>query len=131
MAKILLLEDVEYCRRFYRVTLVAHGYTVVAATDADEARRCCAENPDIALIVAEAALGGGKEGKTAAETLAAQLGGARILYVSAYPLEHLLEAGVVHLDSPHQRAVFLAKPFSARALLDAVRGVLADRAACV
>jgi CheY-like chemotaxis protein len=116
---ILIVEDEGQVRTLECGLLEANGYHVLAASHGGEAMQICREYPGtIHLLVTDLILPqmNGRE-------LARQSGPIRpsmkVLYVSGYPDEMLVTAGVARSKVP-----FLQKPFASDVLLLSVRKVL-------
>jgi DNA-binding NtrC family response regulator len=120
---ILLVEDEPAVRGFARRTLEEQGYVVLeAATGADALSIIASDARPIALLVTDVVMPG-LQGHQLAEQLAATRPELRTLYLSGFT-----ENSVVHHGVPDHGVAFLAKPFSADALGEAVRRVLDKQA---
>jgi PAS domain S-box-containing protein len=120
---ILLVEDDPAVRGFARRTLKEQGYTVIeAAGGADALSLVASHEGPIALLVTDVIMPGMQ-----GHQLAAQLTGAlpelRVLYVSGFTENSVIDHGV-----PEHGVAFLPKPFSAEALVEAVRRLLDGQA---
>jgi PAS domain S-box-containing protein len=116
---VLVVEDEEVVRALVRDILEGSGYTVLTASDGEEAQSVGrGHNAAIHLIVTDVVMPrmGGRE---AAETLAPHLPGVKVLYMSGYTNEAIVRHGVLDPGIP-----FLEKPFTPDALLRKVRRVL-------
>jgi signal transduction histidine kinase len=119
---ILLAEDEPLVRRVLRRTLESAGYAVVEAADGEEAVKRFTEDPDrIHLCLLDVVMPR-RNGKEAAEAIAALRPGTRVLFASGYAAEVLEDRGHDRLG-----ADFIAKPVTPEELLGKVREVL-DRA---
>jgi PAS domain S-box-containing protein len=121
---VLLVEDDPRIRRIVARALRGGGYRVDVAADGVEALDGVMQRgapPD--LVVTDVVMPG-MDGRTLGAELRRRHPGLRVLYVSGYAGDALAERGV--LDSGIQ---FLQKPFTADALLERVRALLADRRA--
>ncbi len=121
---VLVAEDEPSVRMFVENILASQGYSVILASDGQEALRLgrdCRE--EILLLLTDVVMPrmGGRE---LAEKLQAERPGLRVLYMSGYTDDALLGHGV--LDG---QAKFLQKPFSPASLLEKMREVLAEPAA--
>ena len=118
---ILVVEDQRGVRQLASRILVRHGYTVLEAADATEALRI-AENPQqtLHLVISDVVMPimGGPELVARLQTLRPAT---RVLYMSGYTGDDLSRR--IGEDS---NIVVLEKPFSASALLRAVRDRLDD-----
>ena len=116
---VMVVEDDPLVRNVSERTLRRAGFQVVAAASGDEAVRAveAAETPP-ALVVTDMVMPG-MGGLEVAQTLRARLPGLRVLYVSGYA-----KAGVGPRELAVPHTAFLAKPFTAEALLGEVRALL-------
>jgi PAS domain S-box-containing protein len=116
---ILLVEDEPAVRGFARRTLESHGYTVLeAAGGADALSIVASHGGPIALLLTDVVMPG-MQGHQLASELTAALPELRVLYVSGFT-----ENTVIHHGVPEHGVAFLPKPFSADALVEAVRRLL-------
>ena len=118
---VLVVEDAAEVRSVLALGLASAGFHVLAARDAAEALALCLPLADApCLLVCDFIL----EGGTGLD-VAAQLGrlypGLRVLFVSGYHRDALLERGLP-VDHTH----FLAKPFGVSELVAAARALLAE-----
>jgi DNA-binding NtrC family response regulator len=116
---VLVVEDERPVRTLECGLLEATGYNVLVASHGGEALHICREYPGtIHLLVTDLILP-----QMSGRELARQAGPMRpsmkVLYVSGYPDETLVTAGVAKSKGP-----FLQKPFASDALLRSVRNVL-------
>jgi len=117
---VLVAEDDLWVRTLIRSVLQMHGYTVYEAADGAEAVRIADGHP-IDLLVADVVmpiLGG----RAVLERLKAERPALRVLYVSGYVDDEVIRRGGLTAD-----AALLHKPFTAGALLGAVRRALRAR----
>jgi two-component system, cell cycle sensor histidine kinase and response regulator CckA len=117
---VLLVEDESGVRTLVARVLGSLGYTVLEASDGDEALRFVKtySGHAIDLLLTDVVmprLGG----RSLATYMAACFPGIKVLFTSGYA-----EQGIVHHGQLDQSAAFLAKPFSATALARKVRAVL-------
>src|SRR5262249_23949332 len=92
-----------------------HGYLVIAASDGDEAQRTCASHPHpIHLLMTDVVMPG-ITGRELAQRLRAMRSDLKVLCMSGYN-----DA----VGDPAPDIAYLQKPFTADALMIAVRGVL-------
>jgi len=116
---ILLVEDEDGVRALARVILEKHGYDVLEARNGGEAIFTCQRHAGpIHLMVTDVVMPnmGGRE---LAEHLASVRPDMKVLYLSGYTDEAVIEHGVID-GSMH----FLQKPFTSNALARKVRSVL-------
>ncbi len=119
---ILLLEDETAVREALQRTLVAAGYTVHTAGDADEAlavyRRVSGA---VDLLVTDVILPG-RSGPQLARELRLLQPDLKVLFISGYTGPHLADS-----DSIPAGALFLAKPFPIEKLTSMVQATLAGK----
>jgi PAS domain S-box-containing protein len=116
---VLLVEDEAALRAVGRRILLAAGYTVLAAADAEEALRLAAGHPgEIHLLLSDVIMPG-ETGPVLARRLQRLRPGMAVLYMSGYAGDELGDHGV--LDSG---VALLQKPFSAWELTARVRAAL-------
>jgi CheY-like chemotaxis protein len=119
---ILLVEDDEPLRKLVSQILERTGYSVVSASNGEEALRLI-DNPGhagIDLLISDVVMPG-IGGKALAEQLQARLPDLEVLYISGYPDEAVMHHGM--LD---EGIAFLQKPFSATAIIQKVQEILAE-----
>jgi CheY-like chemotaxis protein/anti-sigma regulatory factor (Ser/Thr protein kinase) len=110
---ILVVEDDSGVRRFASRVLDAAGYAVQTASDGVSAIAASAAGP-IQLLLTDVVMPG-MSGREVALKLAAAQPGMRVLYMSGHTDKGIVHDGVLEPDIE-----FLAKPFTAEALLAAV-----------
>jgi len=118
---ILLVEDDEPLRELVSQILEGTGYSVVSASNGEEALRLI-DSPgyaEIDLLVTDVVMPG-IGGKALAEQLQARLPDLKVLYMSGYPDE-----AVVHHGMLDEGIAFLQKPFSAKIIIQKVQEILA------
>jgi PAS domain S-box-containing protein len=116
---VLLVEDELAVRVFAARVLREAGYTVVEASQGDEALRLAQDYPGaIALLVTDVVLPQ-LGGKALAERLVAQSPSSKVLFISGYADDAIVRHGRLEAG-----LAFLHKPFSPTALLRKVRAVL-------
>ncbi|MFM7299492.1 MAG: ATP-binding protein [Planctomycetota bacterium] len=120
--RILVVEDERLIRVTLRHTLALHDFDVLVAADALEARALFAQASDIDLVLTDMILPGMNGAEFARELLAARPG-LRVLFMSAYSRELLLQQGRI---TPDQRT--LEKPFTEEMLMSALNEMLRHRA---
>jgi len=121
---ILLVEDEPGLREMARELLEGQGYTVLSAADSQEAMRICNGHPGpVDLLLTDLVLptGSGSELARRLHALRRQI---RVLFMSGYPAETIVERGVLEPG-----AIFLEKPFTPDALAKKVRQALDGSAA--
>jgi CheY-like chemotaxis protein len=116
---VLLVEDEKTVRDVNRRILVRNGYTVLEARDGKEALRVASQHRGpIHLLLTDVVMPA-MRGRQLAEQMSALHPAMKVLYVSGYPDDAVVEYGIrdgeVH---------FLQKPFSPSVLTQKVRGVL-------
>ncbi len=119
---ILLVEDDEPLRKLVSQILERTGYSVVSASNGEEALRLI-DSPGhagIDLLISDVVMPG-IGGKALAEQLQARLPDLKVLYISGYPDE-----AVVHHGMLDEGIAFLQKPFSATAIIQKVQEILAE-----
>ncbi len=120
---ILLVEDEAPVRAIARRVLSAAGYQVLEAADAAQARRLAEQNAGrIDLLITDVIMPGTR-GPELAEELAGRAPGLRVLFISGYSPDSLIQREGV----PGRG--FIQKPFTPQAFRDKVRQVLENRAA--
>ncbi len=115
---VLLVEDDDAVRMIAGVSLKLQGYTVLEASNADEAISIWQQNSAvIRLVVTDVAMPG-MNGRELAEHLRTQDPSIRVLYLSGYNEDTVVRHGT------REATAFLQKPFTARVLAAKVREVL-------
>jgi signal transduction histidine kinase/CheY-like chemotaxis protein len=116
---VLVVEDDAHVREVTVRTLRAAGYRVLVASGAADALGVSdAELADVRLLVTDVVMPG-LDGRQVAARLHRRREGLRVLYVSGYTQGAIADRDVLEPGSD-----FLAKPFTATALLAAVRELL-------
>jgi CheY-like chemotaxis protein len=116
---VLLAEDEESVRKFTRLTLETHGYTVLeGGCGAEALATAAAHGGPIHLLVTDVVMPG-MGGRELAESLRARHPGLKVLYVSGYTDDAVVRHGIVEAHD-----AFLQKPFSPLALARKVRAIL-------
>lgn len=119
---VLVVEDEAQVLTLERSILEARGYKVLTASHGKEAMRISQEYPEpIHLLVTDLILPH-MNGREVARHLLPARPSMKVLYVSGYPDDTLVNAGLTR----HQTS-FLQKPFTSDALLCTVRKVLEER----
>lgn len=116
---ILLVEDDVILRTLAERVLVAMEYTVLTAADGQEALRLAGQHPGpIHLLVTDVIMPG-MSGRELAERLVAARPQLKVLYMSGYTDNTIMQHGVLDPE-----VAFLHKPFSPSTLAGKVREVL-------
>jgi two-component system, cell cycle sensor histidine kinase and response regulator CckA len=113
---ILLVEDEDMVRAVAERALTRNGYTVVTATNGEEALEVLAARDDIDVLVSDVVMPV-MDGPTMVRQARAANPNLPILFMSGYAEEQLRKT--IDLD----RMAFLPKPFSVQQLAEAVRAV--------
>ena len=118
---ILLVEDEAPVRAIARRVLSAAGYQVLEAADAAQARRLAEEHAGrIDLLITDVIMPGTR-GPELAEELAGRAPGLRVLFISGYSPD-----SVIQREGVPGRG-FIQKPFTPQSFRDKVRQVLENR----
>jgi two-component system, cell cycle sensor histidine kinase and response regulator CckA len=116
---ILLVEDEEMVRTLVRETLQREGYRVLEASGPVEARSISdAYRGPIHLLITDVVMPK-QSGREMAEVLYRQRPDMRILYMSGYTDNAIVNSGILERE-----AAFLQKPFSPQTLAHKVRDVI-------
>jgi two-component system cell cycle sensor histidine kinase/response regulator CckA len=116
---VLLVEDEEAVRESEREYLEGQGYTVLAAGDGPAALELAAScGREIHILVTDVVMPG-MSGNELGNRLLAQRPGLKILYVSGYAENTILQHGLAELGD-----CFLQKPFTLTALAAKIRKIL-------
>jgi two-component system, cell cycle sensor histidine kinase and response regulator CckA len=116
---VLVVEDDATIRNIVRKVLTAQGYAVLTASDGHDAERVASAHAGaIDLLVTDVVMPG-LNGRQVAERLVAKRKGLRVLYLSGYTDDAIVNHGV--LDPG---VAFLQKPFTPTVLARKVREVL-------
>lgn len=111
---ILLVEDHSTVRKLLCKILSDHGYTVLEASQGEEALGICRQHPGpIHLLLTDVSMPG-MDGQDLAEQVLSLRPHIQVLYMSAHPGRSL----------PLPDTAFIQKPFTADILLQRVRAVL-------
>ena len=123
---VLLVEDEASVRQASRQFLTRNGYTVLEATDGEDALRVSREHQGpIHLMITDVVMPK-MGGPRLAERLAQERPDMKVLFVSGYAENTVLQHGAIDFTSR-----FLQKPFSLKTLGGAVRQVLGAKEAQV
>jgi CheY-like chemotaxis protein len=116
---ILLVEDDEMVRELVALVLQQRGYTVLQVGQASQALALCrSHSAPIHLMLTDLLMPGGMDGRQLAEQAADSRPGIRVLLMSGYSSDALVNYGVA------EGAPFLQKPFSHQQLSTTIREVL-------
>jgi PAS domain S-box-containing protein len=116
---ILVVEDEPAVLTLSRRALEAQGYVVLAASDAAAALRVVERHGGTIHLLLTDVVMPGLSGRELADRLGAQRPGIRVLYMSGYPGDAVVQHGTLPAGS-----AFLQKPFSPDGLARKVRDVL-------
>ena len=123
---VLLVEDEGQVRTLEHGILKARGYNVLTAGDGKDAVRICQEYPGpIHLLVTDLILPH-MNGRELARRVLPMRASMKVLFVSGYPDETIMSAGLARNKVP-----FLQKPFASETFLRTVRNVLDGRSDAV
>jgi PAS domain S-box-containing protein len=118
---VLLVENAEPLRALAKEFLKNSGYAVLDAENGKEALRIAsAFGGPIQLLLTDVIMPG-MGGKQLAEQLTSLRPGTKVLYMSGYPNDGIVQSGILATG-----VVFLEKPFTREILLRKVRQVLDD-----
>jgi CheY-like chemotaxis protein len=115
---VLIVEDEKGLRELAKRLLQRHGYTVLVAGDANEALRLFEENPSIDVLLTDVVMPGAS-GPELTRQLTEQRPALRVIYMSGYTEEAIVQHGVIKPG-----IAFLNKPFTSEALGQKIREVL-------
>jgi CheY-like chemotaxis protein len=116
---VLLVEDEAGVRELARLVLQRQGYSVLEATEPQEALRLVETHTGpIHLLLTDVVMPG-MSGKALAETLTGMIPDLKVLFMSGYPDQVIAHHGVLEAG-----IAFLQKPFNPMALARNVRKVL-------
>jgi two-component system, cell cycle sensor histidine kinase and response regulator CckA len=114
---VLLVEDEAPVRQMARRVLERSGYRVVEAHSGEQALELC-DRQRVHLVLTDVLMQG-LNGRQVYDAVRTRQPRARVLFMSGYTDEFIVERGLLAADQP-----FLQKPFSPGALLHKVREVL-------
>jgi CheY-like chemotaxis protein len=118
---LLVAEDEASVRVFLRQLLTAQGYTVIEAGNGHEALAASeGYASEIHLLITDVVMPG-MGGRELAERLARKRPSMRVLFISGYTDDAILQHGVLDGDT-----AFMNKPFPPASLLEKVRELLGD-----
>ncbi len=116
---VLVVEDEAAVRRLVVGMLSAHGYRVLAAGNAEEARTLAAEHAGTIHVLLTDVIIPGANGRQLFAELARARPGLRVIFMSGYTANVIAHHGILE-EGVH----FLQKPFTVRALTLKVREAL-------
>ena len=116
---ILVVEDEPAVLALSQRALETHGYVVLAASDATTALRLVERHGGTIHLLLTDVVMPGMSGRDLADQLSARRPGTRVLYMSGYPGDAVVQHGELQPG-----AAFLQKPFSPDGLARKVRDVL-------
>ncbi len=117
---VLLVEDEPMVRTVAERALTRHGYTVITASNGEEALEVIARGDDIALMISDVVMPG-MDGPATVREARKSRPDLPILFMSGYAEEQLRKS--IDLDNVD----FLPKPFSVQELAEAARRVISDK----
>ncbi len=117
---VLVVEDADELRSLVSLLLKRQGYTVLVAANADEAKRQFADHPAIDVMLTDVVMPG-PSGPELMRELQASRPGLKVIYMSGYAQDAIVQHGVLLPG-----IAFLPKPFTADTLGRKVRSVLDD-----
>jgi two-component system cell cycle sensor histidine kinase/response regulator CckA len=115
---VLVVEDAPALRELTKRLLETHGYTVVVAANAREAMRIFDENASIDILLTDVVMPG-LSGPELTKELTARRPGLKVIYMSGYTDEAIVQHGVLLPG-----IAFLHKPFTSIVLSRKIRDVL-------
>jgi PAS domain S-box-containing protein len=118
---ILVVEDDEMVRNLVRDTLSRHGYQVLDAAESVEARRKSDNHKGAIQLLITDVIMPRVNGRDLAIQLARRRPEMKVLYMSGYTDNMILNSGIAHGE-----VAFLQKPFTPMALAQKVREVLEE-----
>jgi two-component system cell cycle sensor histidine kinase/response regulator CckA len=115
---VLVVEDADGLRELTKRLLEMQGYTVIAASNADQALQLFEEHPSIDVLLTDVVMPGAS-GPELTKQLAERRPGLKVIYMSGYTDEAIVQHGVLQPG-----VAFLHKPFTSKALGRKIRDVL-------
>jgi CheY-like chemotaxis protein len=120
--RVLIAEDDDAVRVLSRRVLEGFGYSVIEATDGEEAiERVAQEQNPVDLLILDVIMPR-KSGKEAYEAIRAMHPAVKVLFMSGYTAEIVRRRGMLDPGAP-----FLSKPVSPKELLGKVSEILKDK----
>ncbi len=121
---VLVVENEEPVRNMILDVLSLHGYTALSAADGEEALRVARAHRGVLDLVIVDVVMPGISGEALVQRLSADRPGLRVLFISGYTDDLILQHGLLRKGGN-----FLQKPFSVDDLVRKVREVLRGRVA--
>ncbi|WP_221792603.1 hybrid sensor histidine kinase/response regulator [Aquisediminimonas sediminicola] len=118
---VLVIEDEDMVRAVAERALARHGYTVLTASNGEEAIEIAERDEQIDLIVSDVVMPG-MDGPTTVRRIRQQRPEVPVLFMSGYAEEQLRES--INIED----VSFLPKPFSVQQLIEAVGRIVATTA---
>lgn len=118
---ILIVDDEPTVRMTVSDALTEAGYHIVEAADSFTALKLLQTAAQFDLLITDFGLPGGMTGRELAETARAMREGLKVLFITGYAENAVLETGLL----PHGSSV-LSKPFAIDALIQAVSALLPE-----
>ena len=115
---VLVVEDATGLRDLTKRLLETQGYTVLAAANAAEATQLFDESPSIDVLLTDVVMPG-QSGPELTKDLIARRPGLKVIYMSGYTEESIVQHGVLMPG-----IAFLHKPFTSGVLCRKIRDVL-------
>jgi PAS domain S-box-containing protein len=115
---VLVVEDAEGLRQLTRRLLERQGYSVLVAANADEALRLCEGTASIDVLLTDVVMPGAS-GPELTRRLLEQRPGLKVIYMSGYTEDAIIQHGVLN-----HGIAFLHKPFTAETLGRKISDVL-------
>jgi len=116
---ILLVEDADALRKLTHMLLEQHGYRVLVAANGAAALQLVEEKPESINLLLTDVIMPGLNGRALAERLQLRQAGLKVLYMSGYTDDAIVDHGVLGAGTH-----LLHKPFSEENLIHKVREVL-------
>jgi CheY-like chemotaxis protein len=125
---VLVVEDQPEVRKYAAAALHAYGYRVIQAENAGEAQALCERGYERIDLVLTDVVMPNMSGKELANRLAKRWPGIKVLFMSGYTDDAIMQHGVLE-----EGAAFIQKPFSPGQLATKVREMLvtADHPPCL
>jgi len=115
---VLLVEDAPMIRRLAREIMLRAGYTVIEASDAEQAMKLAEQQARIDVLLTDLIMPG-PSGVDLAEHLRASRADVRVLFMSGYSDNAIVRNGMLG-----ESTAFLQKPFTPEELLRKLRHVI-------
>ena len=118
-ATVLLVEDDQQVRSLTRVILTSRGYRVLEAASAADALRLAADLGQVIDLLLTDIVMPGTNGPELARRAAVARPGIRVLFMSGYTEDGVIDRGTLTAETP-----FIQKPFTSAALHRKIREIL-------